>query len=53
MTITRAKGEGNDHFYHSEVRDLPYHRIPFVSCFISLIANTKKLNFIEKYQAKL
>ena len=42
MTITRAKGEGNGHFYHIEVIDLPFHTIPFVSCFISLIENTKK-----------
>ena len=25
----------NGHFYHIEVIDLPFHRIPFVSCFIS------------------
>ena len=41
-TITRAKGEGNGNFYHSEVTDLPFHTIPFVSCFISLIENMKK-----------
>ena len=45
MTITRAKGNG--HFYHIEVIDLPFHTIPFVSCFISLIENTKKFTFIE------
>ena len=37
LTITRAKGEGNGNVYHIEVIDLPFHRIPFVSCFISLI----------------
>ena len=42
ITITQAKGEGNGHVYHIEVRDLPFHRIPFVSCLISLINNTKK-----------
>ena len=47
MTITRAKGEGNGNFYHIEVIDLPFHTIPFISCFISLIKNTKK-HFIEK-----
>ena len=45
--LTRAKGEGNGHFYHIEVIDLPFHTIPFVSCFISLIENTKKITFIE------
>ena len=50
MTITRAKGEGNGHFYHIEVIDLPFHTIPFVSCFISLIENTKKWTFIEIYK---
>ena len=53
MTITRAKGEGNGHFYHIEVIDLPFHTIPFVSCFISLIENTKKWTFIENLQANL
>ena len=55
MTITRAKGkgEGNGHFYHIEVIDLQFHTIPFVSCFISLIENTKKLTFIENLQANL
>ena len=53
ITITRAKGEGNGHFYHIEVIDLPFHMIPFVSCFISLIENTKKLTFIENLQAYL
>ena len=48
ITITRAKGEGNGHFYPIEVIDLPFHRITFVSCFISLIENRKKQNFIEK-----
>ena len=38
----------NGHFYHIEVIDLPYHRITFVSCFISLIENTKNNDFIEK-----
>ena len=28
MTITRAKGEGNGHFYHSEVIDLPFQYDP-------------------------
>ena len=53
ITITRAKGEGNGHFYHIEVIDLPFHTIPFVSCFISLIENTQKLTFIENLQANL
>ena len=53
ITITRAKGEGNGHFYHIEVIDLLFHTIPFVSCFISLIENTKKLTFIENLQANL
>ena len=53
MTITRAKGEGNGHFYHIEVIDLQFHTIPFVSCFISLIENTKKWTFIENLQANL
>ena len=53
MTITRAKGEGNGNFYHIEVIDLPFHTIPFVSCFISLIENTKKWTFIENLQANL
>ena len=52
MTITRVKGEGNGHLYHIEVIDLPFHTIPFVSCFISLIENTKKWTFIENLQAK-
>ena len=42
-------GSGNGHFYHIEVTELPFHRIPFVSCFISLIDNTKKNDhFIDK-----
>ena len=53
ITITRAKGEGNGHFYHIEVIDSPFHTIPFVSCFISLIENTKKWIFIENLQANL
>ena len=53
ITITRAKGEGNGHFYHIEMIDLPFYTIPFVSCFISLIDNTKKLTFIENLQANL
>ena len=53
ITITRAKGEGNGHFYHIEVIDLPFHTIPFVSCFISLIENTKKWTFNENLQANL
>ena len=53
MTITQAKGEGNGHLYHIEVIDLPFHRIPFVSCFISLIYNKKKKTFIENLQANL
>ena len=50
MTITRAKGEGNGHFYHIEVIDLPFHTIPFVSLFfISLIEkHEKKWNFYWK-----
>ena len=42
----------NGHFYHIEVIDLPFHTIPFVSCFISLIDNTKKFfywNFTSKF----
>ena len=35
----------NGHFYHIEVIDLLFHTIPFVSCFISLINNTNKMNF--------
>ena len=32
-------------FYHIEVIDfLPFHTIPFVSCFISLIDNARKKN---------
>ena len=42
MTITRAKGEGTGHFYPIEVIDLPFHTIPFVSCFISLIDKTRR-----------
>ena len=53
ITITRAKGEGNGHFYRIEVIDLPFHRITFVSCFISLIEHTKKTTFYWKKQAKL
>ena len=45
MTITRAKGEGNGHFYHIEVIDLPFHTIPFVSCFISLRDNLRASKF--------
>ena len=52
MTITRAKGEGNGHFYHIEVIDLPFITIPFISCFISLIEN-EKMNFYENLQANL
>ena len=48
ITITRAKGEGNGNFYHIEVIYLPFHRLPFINCFISLIDNMKKQNFIEK-----
>ena len=50
MTITRAKGEGNGHFYHIEVIDLPFHTIPFVSCFISLIENTKNDLLLKIYK---
>ena len=50
MTITRAKGEGNGHFYHIEVIDLPFHTIPFVSCFISLIENTKNELLLQIYK---
>ena len=50
MTITRAKGKGNGHFYHIEVIDLPFHTIPFVSCFISLIDNTKKEILLKIYK---
>ena len=54
ITITRAKGEGNGHFYHIEVHviDLPFHTIPFVSCFISLIDNTEKKTFYWKFTSK-
>ena len=52
ITITRAKGEGNGHFYHIEVIDLPFHTIPLVSCFISLIENMKKINFYWKFTSK-
>ena len=52
MTITRAKGEGNGNFYHIEVINLPFHTIPFVSCFISLIDNTTKMNFYWKFTSK-
>ena len=48
MTITWAKGEGNGHFYHIEVIELPCHRIPSVSYFTSLIDNTKKQNILLK-----
>ena len=48
ITITLAFGSGNGNFYHIEVIDLPFHRIILVSCFISLIENMKKQNFIEK-----
>ena len=42
----------NGHFYHIKVTDLPFHTIPFVSCFISLIDNTKKMNFHWKFTSK-
>ena len=48
MTITRAKGEGNGHFYHIEVIDLPFHTIPFVSCFISKTRKNELLLKIYK-----
>ena len=51
-TITRAKGEGNGHFYHIEVIDLPFHTIPFVSCFISLIEKHEKWTFYWKFTSK-
>ena len=51
ITITQAKDEGNGHFYHIEVIDLPFH-IPFVSCFISLIDNTKKKKYYWKFTSK-
>ena len=41
----------NGHFYHIEVIDLPFHTIPFVSWFISLIDNTK-MNFYWKFTSK-
>ena len=50
ITITRAKGEGNGHFYHIEVIDLPFHTILFLSCFISLIDNTKKWTLLKIYK---
>ena len=50
MTITRAKGEGNGNFYHIEVIDLPFHTIPFVSCFISLIENMKNELLLKIYK---
>ena len=40
--VTVKFGSGNGHFYHISVIDLPFHTIPFVSCFISVIENTKK-----------
>ena len=49
ITITRGKGEGNGHFYHIEVIELPLHRSPFVNCFISLIDNTKKNILFKNY----
>ena len=33
---------------HIEVRDLPFHRIPFVNCFISLIDNKKKRILLKR-----
>ena len=42
----------NGNFYHIEVIDLPFHMIPFVSCFISLIDNTKKMNFYCKFTSR-
>ena len=48
MTITRAFGAGNGHFYHIEVIDLPFHTIPFVSCFISLIKNELLLKIYKQ-----
>ena len=53
MTISRAKGEGNGHVYHFEVTELPFHRIPFVSCFISLIDNIRKTTFYLKITRKI
>ena len=43
-------GEGNGHFYHIEVIDLPFHTIPFVICFISLIENTKNELLLKIYK---
>ena len=50
MTITRAKGEGNGHFYHIEVIDLPFHTIPFVSFFFT--RQYEKMNFYWKFTTK-
>ena len=49
---TLPNGEGNGHFYHTEVRDLPFHGIPSVSCFacILLIENTRIGHFIWHIQ---
>ena len=52
MTITRAKGEGNGHFYHIEVIDLPFHTIPFVSCFDITHRKHAKMNFYWKFTSK-
>ena len=49
-SITEMFGEGNGHFYHIEVIELPFHIIPFVSCFISLIDNTKNELLLEIYK---
>ena len=48
VTISHAKGEGYGHFYHIEVRDLPFYRIPSMTCFISLINNMRKTKFYGK-----
>ena len=43
--------DGN--FYHIKVRDLPFHRIPSISCFISLIDNTKKHVHVHQFYSKV
>ena len=53
MNITRAKGEGNGNFYHIEVIDLPFHTIPFVSCFINITHRKhEKIDFYWKFTSK-
>ena len=51
MTITRAKGEGNGHALSHRGNRIPFHTIPFVSCFISLIEK-RNMNFYWKFTSK-